>query len=119
VLPGIHATLQWPIDSVRKLKVYQLRRTVIGGDLADSVLERLQPVSAEFLSGDENLLNVRVVAQYAVSEPRDFLFQAEDVDGLVRAAVESELAYRIAHTPADDILTTERTSVQNQVLQAA
>jgi len=119
VLPGIHATLPWPIDSVRKLKVHQLRRTVIGGDLADSVLGRLQPISAEFLSGDENLLNVRVVAQYAVSEPRDFLFQAEDVDGLVRAAVESELAHRIAHTPVDDILTTEKTTVQNEVLQTA
>ena len=75
VLPGLHYALPWPIQQVYKLKVHQLRRTVIGGDVADIPLGRLQPAASEFLSGDQNLLNVRVVAQYSVSEPRDYLFQ--------------------------------------------
>jgi membrane protease subunit HflK len=119
VLPGIHYALPWPIDSVFKLKVHQLRRTVIGGEIPDAVLGRIQPASSEFLSGDQNLLNVRVVAQYSVSEPRDFLFATDDVDRVVKAAVESELARRIARTPVDDILTTEKIAIQNDVLQAA
>ncbi len=119
VLPGIHYALPWPIDSVYKLKVHQLRRTVIGGEIPDAVLGRIQPASSEFLSGDQNLLNVRVVAQYSVSEPRDFLFATEDVDRVVKAAVESELAGRIARTPVDDILTTEKVAIQNDVLQTA
>jgi membrane protease subunit HflK len=119
VLPGIHYALPWPIDSVYKLKVHQLRRVAIGGDVADSVLGRLQPVSSEFLSGDQNLLNIRVVAQYSVSEPRDFLFQTENVDRVVSAVVGAELSRRIAHTAVDDILTTEKIAIQNDVLQAA
>ena len=119
VLPGIHYALPWPIDSVYKLKVHQLRRVAIGGDAADSVLGRLQPVSSEFLSGDQNLLNIRVVAQYSVSEPRDFLFQAENVDSVVGAVVRAELSRRIAHTAVDDILTTEKIAIQNDVLRAA
>jgi membrane protease subunit HflK len=119
VLPGIHYALPWPIDSVYKLKVHQLRRTVIGGEIPDAVLGRIQPASSEFLTGDQNLLNVRVVVQYSVSEPRDFLFQTEDVDRVVKAAVESELARRIARTPVDDILTTEKVAIQNDVLQKA
>jgi modulator of FtsH protease HflK len=119
VPPGIHYALPWPIDSVYKLKVHQLRRTVIGGDMPDSVLGRLQPVASEFLSGDQNLLNVRVVAQYSVSEPKDFLFQTSDVDAVVRSVVESELARRIAHTPVDAILTTDKVAIQNDVLQTA
>jgi membrane protease subunit HflK len=119
VLPGIHYALPWPIDSVYKLKVHQLRRTTIGGDLADNVLGRLQPVSSEFLSGDQNLLNIRVVAQYSVSEPRDFLFQTEDVDRVVSAVVGAELSRRIAHTTVDDILTTEKIAIQNDVLHAS
>src|SRR4051812_19072242 len=43
VLPGIHYALPWPIDSVTKLKVQQLQRLVIGGDLPDSVLGRTNP----------------------------------------------------------------------------
>jgi modulator of FtsH protease HflK len=119
VLPGIHYALPWPIDSVYKLKVHQLRRTVIGGEIPDAVLGRIQPASSEFLSGDQNLLNVRVIAQYSVSEPKDFLFATEDVDRVVKAAVESELARRIARTPVDDILTTEKVAIQNDVLKSA
>ena len=119
VLPGIHYALPWPIDSVYKLKVHQLRRTVIGGEIPDAVLGRIQPASAEFLSGDQNLLNVRVVAQYSVSEPKDFLFATDDVDRVVRTAVESELVRRIARTPVDDILTTEKVAIQNDVLLTA
>jgi modulator of FtsH protease HflK len=119
VPPGIHYALPWPIDSVYKLRVHQLRRTVIGGEVPDTILGRLQPVSSEFLSGDQNLLNVRVVVQYSVSEPKDFLFQTEDVERVVKAAVESELSRRIARTSVDDILTTEKIAIQNDVLQAA
>jgi modulator of FtsH protease HflK len=119
VLPGIHYALPWPIDSVYTLKVHQLRRTVIGGEIPDTVLGRIQPASSEFLSGDQNLLNVRVVAQYSVSEPKDFLFATEDADRVVRTAVESELVRRIARTPVDDILTTEKVAIQNDVLLTA
>lgn len=119
VLPGLHYSLPWPIQQVYKLKVRQLRRTVIGGDVADIPLGRLQPAASEFLSGDQNLLNVRVVAQYSVSEPRNYLFQAADVDRLVTAAVESELARRLAHTAVDSIMTTDKVAIQNDVLLAA
>jgi modulator of FtsH protease HflK len=119
VLPGLHYALPWPIQQVYKLKVHQLRRTVIGGDVADIPLGRLQPAASEFLSGDQNLLNVRIVAQYSVSEPRDYLFRAADVDQVVGAAVESELARRLAHTAVDSIMTTDKVAIQNDVLLAA
>jgi modulator of FtsH protease HflK len=118
VLPGLHYALPWPIQQVHKLKVRQLRRTIIGGDSADITLGRLQP-SSEFLSGDQNLLNVRLVAQYSVSEPREYLFQAEDVDKVVGVTVESELSRRLAHTPVDSIMTTDKVAIQNDVLRAA
>jgi modulator of FtsH protease HflK len=119
VPPGIHYALPRPIDSVYKLKVHQLQRTVIGGEIPDAILGRTQPASSEFLSGDQNLLNVRVVAQYSVREPQDFLFRTADVERVVKTAVESELARRVARTPVDDILTTEKVAIQNDVLQSA
>lgn len=119
VFPGIHYALPWPIDKVYKLKVRELRRRVIGGDIPDTVLGRAQAVSSEFFSGDQNLLNIRVVAQYSVSSPRDFLFQAQEADRIVGLAVESELVRRVAHTRVDDILTTQKLAIQTDVLAAS
>jgi membrane protease subunit HflK len=119
VFPGIHYALPWPIDTVYKLKVRELRRRVIGGDIPDTVLGRTQAATSEFFSGDQNLLNIRVVVQYSVSNPRDFLFQAQDADRIVALAVESELVRRVAHTTVDDILTTQKLAIQGDVLRAA
>jgi modulator of FtsH protease HflK len=118
-LSGIHYALPWPIDKVYKLKVRELRRRVIGGDIPDTVLGRTQAATSEFFSGDQNLINIRVVAQYSVSNPRDFLFQAQDADRIVGLAVESELVRRVAHTTVDDILTTQKLAIQTDVLKAA
>jgi membrane protease subunit HflK len=119
VSPGLHYAFPWPIDRVYKLKVHQLRRAVIGGDVADSVLGRLQPALSQFLTGDQNLINVRLVVQYSVAQPKNFLFNTEDVDREVATTVESELAHRLAHTSVDDILTTQKISIQSDVLERA
>src|SRR5262249_45679391 len=54
VMPGLHISLPWPVDRVAKLKVQQLQRLVIGGDLPDAVLGRTQPLLSQFVSGDQN-----------------------------------------------------------------
>jgi modulator of FtsH protease HflK len=118
VFPGIHYALPWPIDKVYKLKVRELRRRVVGGEIPDTVLGR-PASSSEFFSGDQNLLNIRVVAQYSVSNPRDFLFAAQSPDQIVGLAVESELVRRVAHTRVDDILTTQKLAIQSDVLRSA
>jgi modulator of FtsH protease HflK len=119
VFPGIHYALPWPIDRVYKLKVRELRRRVVGGEIPDTVLGRTQAGNSEFFSGDQNLLNIRVVIQYSVSSPRDFLFATQDADRFVGLAVESELVRRVAHTSVDDILTTQKLAIQNDVLRSA
>jgi modulator of FtsH protease HflK len=119
ISPGIHYAAPWPIQRVYKLKVHQLRRTVIGGEIPDGVLGRVQPISSEFLSGDLNLMNIRVVAQYSVSDPALFLFQIEDVDRTVASAVSAELSRKLAHTTVDETLTTEKIAIQNDVMLSA
>jgi membrane protease subunit HflK len=119
VLPGIHYALPWPIDRVYKLKVRQLQRLVIGGDLPDSVLGRTQPLLSQFLTGDQNIINMRVAVQYSVGVPADYLFRHQEVARSVGAAVEAELARRIAHSNVDAVLTTEKIAIQDEVLAAA
>lgn len=119
VTPGINVALPWPIDRVYKLKVQQLQRLVVGGDLPDSVLGRAQPLASQFLTGDQNLIHMRVVVQYSVGVPAEYLFRAQEVARLVGAAVEAELARRIATRNVDAVLTTEKAAIQEEVRAAA
>jgi len=119
VTPGIHLSLPWPIDRVTKLKVQQLQRLVIGGALSDTVVGRVQPLLSQFLTGDQNIIHMRVVVQYSVGVPADYLFRAEDVSRLIAAATEAELARRIAAHSVDAVLTTEKAAIQEEVRAAS
>ena len=119
VMPGIHVSLPWPIDRVTKLKVQQLQRLVIGGDISDGVLGRTNPLISQFLTGDQNIINMRVVVQYSVGTPADYLYRATDVAKAVGAAVEAELAHRVANRHVDAVLTTEKAAIQEEVRGAA
>ena len=119
VYPGIHFALPWPVDQVTKVKVNQLQRLVVGGDLPDPVIGREQPLAAQFLTGDQNIIYMRVVVQYSVAVPADFLFRTGDVTKTIGGVVESELARRIARRGVDAVLTTERVAIQEEVLGAA
>lgn len=119
VMPGIHIALPWPVDRVTKLKVQQLQRLVVGGALSDGVLGRTQPLLSQFLTGDQNIIHLRVVVQYSVGVPADYLFRSADVPGAVGAVAESELARRIAGRHVDAVLTTEKPAIQDEVRAAA
>jgi membrane protease subunit HflK len=119
VMPGLHYALPWPIENVTKLKVRQLQRLVVGGDLPDSVLGRTQPLTSQFLTGDQNIINMRVVVQYSVSVPADYLFRAQNPAQLVGATVESELTRRVAQAQVDAVLTTEKAAIQEETRASA
>ncbi len=119
VLPGMHYALPWPVETVSKLKVRQLQRLVVGGNIADVLLGRTQPLLSQFLTGDQNILNLRVVVQYSVGVPADYLFRLQDPAAVVGAAVETELARRVARRGVDEVLTTEKAAIQDEVRAAA
>ena len=119
VMPGLHYALPWPVEKVIRLKVRQLQRLVVGGDLPDGVLGRTPPLASQFLTGDQNIINTRVVVQYSVSVPVDYLFQTQNPAKVIGAAVEAELARRIARSDVDAVLTTEKAAIQDEVRAAA
>jgi modulator of FtsH protease HflK len=119
VLPGVHYALPWPLESVTKLKVNQLQRLVIGGEAPDLVLGSSRPLASQFVTGDQNIIQMRVVVQYAVSVPANYLFRVSDVAPTTGGAVEAELARRVARSDVDAVLTTEKLAIQDAVLAGA
>jgi membrane protease subunit HflK len=119
VPPGLHISLPWPIDQVTRVRVRQMQRVVIGGEVSDAATGRAEPLRSQFLTGDQNLIQIRAVVQYSVGSPVQYLFGTQDSARIVQGAVESELARSVAHTGVDDILTTEKAAIQQQVRASA
>lgn len=116
VMPGVGWHWPWPVGKVDKLKVRELKRAFIGGELADEANALpADPVLSQFLSGDQNILNVRAVVQYSIAEPANYLFRSAGVDLAVANAVEAALERQISTRAVDEVLTTEKIAIQEEV----
>lgn len=118
VPPGLHVSLPWPIDQVTRVRVRQMQRVVIGGETSDTATGRAEPLTSQYLSGDQNLIHIRTVVQFSVGSPVQYLFSTRDPAQTVQSAVESELAKAVARTGVDEILTTGKAVIQQQVRMA-
>lgn len=101
--PGAHFGLPWGLDGIHRLKPREVKRVVIGPtDLADKAVGASP---SQVLTGDRNLVNVRATAQYSVSDPHGYLFQAAEVDRLVATAATAVISQTLAAEPVDRMLT--------------
>lgn len=114
--PGIHYHYPYPFERVEKPNVTEIRRMSIGYKLKDSV-RGIAPASEEtqFLTGDENIINIRMLIQYIVKEPGAFLFNFIDPHWMVRKEGESALTGIVGATGVDGVLTTQKHIVQEKV----
>ncbi len=119
VEPGVHYNTPWPLGRVFRLKVRQLQRAVVGGEIVDSVIGMADPLQSQFLTGDQNIINIRAIVQYSVATPRQFLFQSQDAQPIILDVVEAELGRQIAARTVDEVLTTEKVAIQEVVRRRA
>lgn len=71
--------------------------------------------NAEMLTQDENIVFVSVSVQYRIDNARDFLFSVVSPVASLQQATASALRQVVGHTTLDEILTTGRTLVRDQV----
>ncbi|MFA0730814.1 MAG: hypothetical protein LKKZDAJK_001768 [Candidatus Fervidibacter sp.] len=117
---GLHYRPPFPFTRLDKVKVRQVRRVTVGMEAADLVVGRqANPLQAQFLTGDQNILIVRAVVQFSVHDPVRFLFAASDAEGIVRRVVEAVLAEEVAQMPVDEAMTTGKIALQNRAQRKA
>ncbi|TAK32651.1 MAG: FtsH protease activity modulator HflK [Chloroflexota bacterium] len=118
VAEGLRYRLPWPIEQADKVNVAQIRREGIGVTIPDHPTSVHPPEEVQVLTGDENIVNVKVIVQYRVKDPADYLFKvAYGPDPLIRNAVKDALVSLGGATDVDDLLTTGRPEWQ-QALQS-
>jgi len=116
VMPGMHYRMPWPFEKVDRPKTTEVKIMSVGFRIVDK-MRGLPPAKeeTEILTGDENIINVQMMVQYRVSDPVAFLFAAENPHWLVRKSAESILTQVIGSMGVDDVLTTEKLAIQEQV----
>lgn len=101
--PGLHFRLPWPVETVTLVAVSEVRRAEIG--------------ELRLLTGDTNLINLDLVAQYSVADPVAWLIGSIDPSVVVQNAVKAACTDVVATMEVDSLLTTGRAELQLKLLQ--
>ncbi len=115
VPPGLHIGLPWGVDRVNRLKVREQKRLNIGFEAADQTLNRGGAANGECFTGDQNLVNVELLVQFTIDNPRAYLFSAADTTRVLQQAAEAAVATTVAERPVDALLTIGKLEAQDAV----
>lgn len=106
--PGLNWFFPGPIGSKTIVNVDEIRRLELGFR-GDSTV----PVESLMITGDENIVDVRLLVQFDIKDPVNFLFQAVDPAGItMRDVAETSLRQVVGSRAIDDVLTDKKEDVQ-------
>ena len=103
--PGVHLRAPWPLEAHEAVLVGEVRRG--------------QTRRLRMLTGDTNLVDLELVAQYTVQDPGALLLASQAPAELVVAAVASVATGAVAGMDVDTLLTIGRSQLQVDVRRDA
>jgi membrane protease subunit HflK len=104
--PGLWVGLPWGFDRIDRVPVDLVRRVAVGYEPDADPDAPLPP--GQLLTGDQNVVAVRVVIDYAVRADAvaEYVASRDRVDGAVSRSAEAALAEWVAARPVDEVLLT-------------
>ena len=121
---GMHFTWPYPVETLRRVRTTEMRTLPVGFEFRDqSRSAPYLPEERQWLTSDTNIVELKVVIQYRVKEPVDYLFGVADFrDGRRRDValvklVESTLTMLIGKMPVDETLSSGKAYLQEETRQ--
>jgi len=117
---GPHYHLPYPIETVLKPKVTQVRRFEIGFRIINPgppPQYRAVPEEALMLTGDENIIDLWFIVQYKIKEANNFLFKVTDPYKTIRDASEAAMREVMGKNKIDEALTAGKFQIQSDAGQ--
>ncbi len=105
VQAGLSFRLPWPLERDERVATTEVRRVELP--------------QKRYLTGDHNLVDLGLVVQYAVGDPKDFVVHTDDGDALLGAVVEAATTHVVGSLGVDLLLTTGRSSLQEGIQREA
>ncbi|SMN14558.1 HflK protein [uncultured Candidatus Thioglobus sp.] len=113
---GPHWHLPYPIESLNRINVEQIRTVQIG--YRDAVSNRRGGnVSSEslMLTKDENMIDAKFAVQYKINDVQAYLFNVASPDLTLRHVAESAIRQVIGQNTMDYVLTEGRVAVADSI----
>jgi membrane protease subunit HflK len=106
ITPGIHYRLPYPMESTHKIKTKVVYKMSVGYRIVDEV-RNIPPLEEEmqWLTGDTNVINIRLLIQYTISRPAYYLFAMESPNVYIRNVMEGLLTPLVGSSAIDELLT--------------
>lgn len=111
--PGLHFKWPWPIQKVEKVSKETFSLQFGYKEKDDKVVSF--PKETKMITGDENIVLADMVVQWKITNPKKYLFQAENPEEILRDATSATLRSIIGSSKIDDALTSGKVEIEAQV----
>jgi len=114
---GLHWHLPFPIESVTKVNVEDIRDIPIGyrsGGEGGKAARRI-PQEALMLTQDENIIDIQFAVQYKIKDAKDYLFNVRDPDATLQQSTESAIREVVGKSKMDFALKEGRAEIAASV----
>ncbi len=110
-MPGLRWHMPYPVETVDIVDVEHQRFLELGYRSGVGSV----PQEALMLTGDENIVDVRLAVQYTVSSAKEFLFHIKEPEKTLREVTESSLREVVGRHTMDFVLTEGRSEIAAEV----
>lgn len=110
---GVTLTLPWPIERLERVAANRVQTIRVGVSTDPAQDDLISPAKSLWLTGDTNILLLRLELQVDVKDPVAYLtrFGGEESNAVVRQAAESSIINRIGGWPIDDVRGARRSEL--------
>ncbi len=110
-MPGLRWHMPYPVETVDIVDVEHQRFLELGYRSGVGSV----PQEALMLTGDENIVDVRLAVQYTISAAKEFLFNIKEPEKTLREVTESSLREVVGRHTMDFVLTEGRSEIAAEV----
>lgn len=120
---GLHFDLPWPFSTVDRVNLHEIRTVTLGTGASDEVsdaafLREFEPTDrSQVLTGDRNILHVKVDIQYRIAADGvgDFLFATVSPERRLQQLAEAALTDLVTRAGVDAVHTYGRAALQREL----
>ena len=116
---GPHWHIPYPIESVYKVNVEQVRATEIGFRNTQNSYSGGVSSESLMLTKDENMVDVNLAVQYKIVDAKAYLFNVYQPELTLSHVVQSVIRQVVGDNTMDHVLTTGRDQVAQEVKTAS
>lgn len=117
---GLHYDLPWPWVKIDRVNLNAVRTMTLGEatDEASAFLAAASNQPTTFLTGDRNLLQLRIGVQYRISEEflAEWLYSSTSPEGRLRSLIETTVADLVSRCGVDFVHTQGLSELNNRLL---